>query len=328
MMLRVLLFSLLLLSFSAAGEEQAEETPQWFQFELIIFEYSDEKGLYSELWPEDPELADYSSAQELLPLTVLPLFAKPLPLDEYIPQDLSIEEENSVARQAKTHFVDFPAPSLDIQPSLTKKTQVERPFMLLEKMDRSLNKIATQFKLKSKYKLLFHQAWRQPVAKHGEATAIRISSLTSNLDHLLGVYEQDNDISNSIANENIILVAPKLEIDGLIIPSLNRYLHLDLQLAYRKLLPIETTVHDAMNHIQNEFLQRSPDKSEVSDNANNIETHRNQAFFLKTARRMRSKQLHYFDHPLFGVLALITPYKPAVDTESPKDDNEMLVFPQ
>ncbi|NOY73579.1 MAG: hypothetical protein GXP14_14640 [Gammaproteobacteria bacterium] len=327
MMLRVLPFILLLLSFSAAGEEQAEETPQWFQFEIIIFEYSDEKGLYSELWSEDPELADYSSAQELLPLTVLPLFAKPHSFDEDILQDLSLEEGNTVARQAETQFVDFPAPSLDIQPSLTKKAQPERPFMLLEKADRSLNEIATQFKLKSKYKLLFHQAWRQPVAKHGEATAIRISSLTSNLDHLLGVYERDKDTSSSIENESIILVAPKLEIDGLIIPSLNRYLHLDLQLSYRKLLPIETTEHDAMNDIQNEFLQRPLARDEISDNVNNIVAYRDQDFSLKTTRRMRSKQLHYFDHPLFGVLALITPYKRAVDTEIPKDDNETLVFP-
>ena len=28
---------------------------------------------------------------------------------------------------------------------------------------------------------------------------------------------------------------------------------------------------------------------------------------LKESRRMRSSELHYFDNPLFGVLALITP---------------------
>jgi len=30
---------------------------------------------------------------------------------------------------------------------------------------------------------------------------------------------------------------------------------------------------------------------------------------LKQQRRMRSKEIHYFDHPRFGVVALITPYK-------------------
>lgn len=34
-------------------------------------------------------------------------------------------------------------------------------------------------------------------------------------------------------------------------------------------------------------------------------------FRLKEKRRMRSKELHYFDNPRFGALALITPYTPA-----------------
>ncbi len=33
-------------------------------------------------------------------------------------------------------------------------------------------------------------------------------------------------------------------------------------------------------------------------------------FRLNQHRRMRSKELHYFDHPKFGVIALITPYVP------------------
>ncbi len=31
---------------------------------------------------------------------------------------------------------------------------------------------------------------------------------------------------------------------------------------------------------------------------------------------MRSKELHYFDHPRFGVIALITPYQPEPDGRS------------
>ena len=38
-------------------------------------------------------------------------------------------------------------------------------------------------------------------------------------------------------------------------------------------------------------------------------------FRLTETRRMRSKELHYFDHPLFGVLALITP-RPAPGSSS------------
>ncbi|MGB5299133.1 MAG: CsiV family protein, partial [Thiogranum sp.] len=36
---------------------------------------------------------------------------------------------------------------------------------------------------------------------------------------------------------------------------------------------------------------------------------------LRQQRRMRSKELHYFDHPRFGVIALITPYQPEPEPE-------------
>jgi len=38
-------------------------------------------------------------------------------------------------------------------------------------------------------------------------------------------------------------------------------------------------------------------------------------FRMQQRRRMRSKELHYFDHPKFGVIALITPYIPPPPTE-------------
>jgi len=41
-------------------------------------------------------------------------------------------------------------------------------------------------------------------------------------------------------------------------------------------------------------------------------------FRLNQHRRMRSKELHYFDHPKFGVIALITPYVPPVHAVQPE----------
>jgi hypothetical protein len=41
------------------------------------------------------------------------------------------------------------------------------------------------------------------------------------------------------------------------------------------------------------------------------------AIRLTESRRMRSKEVHYFDNPRFGVIALITPYEPTMSTEKP-----------
>jgi hypothetical protein len=45
-------------------------------------------------------------------------------------------------------------------------------------------------------------------------------------------------------------------------------------------------------------------------------------FRLREQRRMRSKEVHYFDHPRFGVMALITPYEAieAKETAVPPDE--------
>ena len=38
---------------------------------------------------------------------------------------------------------------------------------------------------------------------------------------------------------------------------------------------------------------------------------------LRQHRRMRSNELHYIDHPLFGLLVRITPYETAKPEEPP-----------
>lgn len=68
-------------------------------------------------------------------------------------------------------------------------------------------------------------------------------------------------------------------LSGVVKVGLSRYLHLDANLLYRK-----------------------PVKAGVGDGAPAYET-----FQLSESRRMRSRETHYLDHPMFGVIALITP---------------------
>ena len=71
-------------------------------------------------------------------------------------------------------------------------------------------------------------------------------------------------------------------IDGKVKLSLGRYLHLDLNLQFHEVLGTDL------------FEQPEFDIPEIR---------------LEEKRRMRSRKLHYFDHPRFGVLAIITPYE-------------------
>ena len=82
----------------------------------------------------------------------------------------------------------------------------------------------------------------------------------------------------------------RAHVDGLVRVAVERYLHLDLDLRL---------------HL-----------ADVSEQAASIE-YGVPDIRLKEQRRMRSKELHYFDNPRFGVIALITPYEPIQVPEEP-----------
>ncbi len=75
-------------------------------------------------------------------------------------------------------------------------------------------------------------------------------------------------------------------VDGSVQVAVERYLHLDLDLQLHA-APAATFQADA-----------------------DFESQAVPEFRLREKRRMRSKELHYFDNPRLGALALITPYSP------------------
>ncbi len=108
-----------------------------------------------------------------------------------------------------------------------------------------LEGVAKRISRSSKYKLLTHTGWLQSVKPRDEAVGVRLTKT-------LG--------GNAL--------------DGLVKISVERYLHVNLDLLYQK------------------------------------ETEAFKSYRIKSKRRIRSKELHYFDHPLVAVLVLVTPYKP------------------
>jgi len=120
------------------------------------------------------------------------------------------------------------------------------------------------------YNPLFHVAWRQNVSSPEGAHAIHITT----------------DRIEPVTADNTLPPPEKTStstIDGTITVSLKRYLHLNADLAY-------------INTDGNSFFSAGEEMPVV--------------FRMTESRRMRSKEIHYFDHPKFGMLALITPYEP------------------
>ncbi len=98
---------------------------------------------------------------------------------------------------------------------------------------------------------------------------------------------------------------PRPRLEGTVRLVLSRYLHLEPDLRY---YTGETT---------------QPVQQAGGDSAFYSMTLQPVVYRLEQSRRLRSGELHYFDHPAFGILARVTPYqppKPATQAASPSGD--------
>jgi hypothetical protein len=167
---------------------------------------------------------------------------------------------------------------------------------------RQLGNVAAQLDGSPRYRVLLHRAWRQPTGSRARTPWVR---LTDGLQ----------------ANTEPVL-------DGMARLSVRRYLHLDLDLVIHRDLairaPAVTTGTVAIP------LETTPQPTAVPATPTTAPatttTWIRQPFRLIDSRRMRSGELHYVDHPAFGVLALATPYvppepeQPAAGPETPGEE--------
>ncbi len=95
-------------------------------------------------------------------------------------------------------------------------------------------------------------------------------------------------------------------LDGIVKISVERYLHVNIDLLYQK----ETRgLHPLV-------LQSDTDPFSFSMDF--------KSYAIKGKRRIRSKELHYFDHPLVAVLVLVTPYEYKDEVEKVQSDTIIL----
>jgi len=118
-------------------------------------------------------------------------------------------------------------------------------------------------------------------------------------------------------------------LEGLIRISLSRYLHLSADLTYSRevSVPAKPLIFKAPMQ-QNEddliHVRENPHESFLSNLSNELNaspTTLIKPFRLIESRRMRSKEVHYIDHPAFGILALITPY----ERQLPSDEGDTAI---
>jgi hypothetical protein len=144
-----------------------------------------------------------------------------------------------------------------------------------------LSKEYQRIKRSSEFNILQYSAWRQTGLDQSQAYEIDIDDLENNHEKKTG-----NTISGTV---KIVLA---------------RYLHFYSKLRYQRI----------GEDIEGKASETSQSEEAVSQNPENEITAIN-SYPIETHRRMRSKELHYIDHPLVGILIQINP----VDTPRPVD---------
>ena len=285
MKLRMLLA--LLLPALVAGPLRAEEE-RWYEVELIVFASSQEDD-GEELWPPLAELPDATGAVEL-------------------GQDPGLEP--------------VPGEASELAPLLA---QLERSRL---------------------YQPLLHWHWRQPGWDSAQARTLRVSvpmdtDLPVETPTLAPLVMEPTDTAPlqevplpELAGEVAATETPRDDLESLLPEPerltgtlrlrRGRYLHLDVDLVYRE--PVwEASEASAPAEAGIDTLIGGTEPAMPAEQAEPATAPLPLEPVLREvrmtqSRRMRSGELHYLDHPRFGVLVLVTPYEPPAPPEPPAGD--------
>jgi len=170
-------------------------------------------------------------------------------------------------------------------------TSIPYAYWLLAAEDRSLDPLVSRLRRNRRYRPLLHMAWRQPGLDKKSAPTIHLrtdlQSSSISGDGGVGKLSADTVPATNEAQgrfpfpENLQVFAPADSpwVDGSLRLYRERYLHAEVDLLYYRPRPQATDTSAAVPEPQVSAL-----------------------FRLRESRRMRSGELHFLDHPLFGVL--------------------------
>ncbi len=166
-------------------------------------------------------------------------------------------------------------------------------YQLLGKDALQLTNTAKKLRRSSRFTTLLHIAWQQPTYDRQQAQPI---FFMEGMDKPLFVKE---DGKTGPPNPRFV---------GTVTLSVERYLHLAADLLYRQ----SVTQHSAISisDLDLWYDRPYPTLNEPQGPAYQLESWQAmRGFQLKESRRMRSKEVHYLDHPFMGLVVVITPVK-------------------
>lgn len=175
----------------------------------------------------------------------------------------------------------------------------EHDFHLLPATEYRLQGMVKSLEASGQYRPLVHLAWQQPAFSQEQALAV----------HIAGGWPRTARMSAMGGLRSAVHY-----VEGSFLLYRGRYLHGVADLVLYRSEPTQVS-----RAPQSAFGERQHVTSEPTQPLR---------FRLNEHRRMRSGEVHYLDHPLFGVLVQVLPYQgpipsaPAPDDSEPQDEEE------
>ncbi|MBL4869116.1 MAG: peptidoglycan binding protein CsiV [Pseudomonadales bacterium] len=262
---------------------------QWYQIELYIFATDSELASHSEVWKDRSDLG----------------IQYPLPLLELLDPNKTVPQQETTVTSTNHDFAT-------------------EAYLKLPQNQHTMLKLKSRLSNSRHYRLLYQAAWRQPLEGRNNSTPILIQGG--------GQYDD------------------YFELEGTVSLSVSRYLHIETDLwlsqfaqivdlddefesayAEPELDPLEdysstyssTYSSEKPNSlidntgVNNEF-SLSPPLQLIASNYEPVRTVQ-----LKQSRRMRSRELHYLDHPLFGMIVKVIPYERPESVDHAEDFEQL-----
>ncbi|MCP4042695.1 MAG: hypothetical protein GY731_12200 [Gammaproteobacteria bacterium] len=197
----------------------------------------------------------------------------------------------------------IPSPLLDEEMAGEPLAIAAKPhaFMLLDREQHELGEVRKLLKRSRPYRPLLHLAWRQPGFSRKESRAVHIRSkiyhrggrgnAVANKPTSAPYAPLGNMDVNASGDTPLNPIPITLPLDGTVRLYRSRYLHVLADLRFYR------------------PAQRRTLRSETGLEAESMEEVQPTVFRLQESRRMRSKELHYLDHPILGLLIKVTPFE-------------------
>lgn len=177
-----------------------------------------------------------------------------------------------------------------LQPLVSQGNPSIRPraFQLLNPAEFAMTDLDEKLLSSRQYRVLGHIAWRQPVLERAESRAVHVHDGLMQ-DITPRPANRPTQVLNTLPDplEQANSAETKRRFDGTVTLSLLRYLHLKADITY----------YNPDAYLAEQIAQQNIDAPTI------------EYFRLQESRRMRSKEVHYIDHPYFGIIALITPFE-------------------